>query len=410
MQMPFGMIPQVYLMDPPPGYTRQPENPPSSAGGVIPAGATLTGFALIIVIIRIFTRKWVVKGPLGVDDYLCIASMIFSFGFLAATLTLLTLGVGNHMWDITIIEYVPKFWQTSTAANLIYCATISMSKLSVLSFYLRISPDKFVRRAVYGTMALVCAYSFTYVMIVIFRCWPISAGWDPLQQDKCFSLRIHVIYLVTCSVVVDAFLMVIPFRIVQPLQIPRRQKVGLAVLFATGGSIIIVTIRRLTITLPMLKTIDYTWHLPPQLILSFIEVNLSIVVVSIPALKPFFKRYIPFLIHSGMRSSPKASKNSSHREKNKSNPTGSDESYELTNRKTSGHMDDETRLCYRDPEQGLPIDEESRPESIDSAGDRLPSLTQKPEPAVVSFSTKHSSSVGGIEVSRETVITYGQAV
>ena len=68
MQLPFGMIPQVYLMDPPPGYTRQPENPPSSAGGVIPTGATLTGFALIIVIIRIFTRKWVVKGPLGVDD------------------------------------------------------------------------------------------------------------------------------------------------------------------------------------------------------------------------------------------------------------------------------------------------------------------------------------------------------
>jgi hypothetical protein len=99
------MIPQVYLMDPPPGYTRQPENPPSSAGGVIPAGATMTGFALIIVIIRIFTRKWVVKGPLGADDCmslyafacswdgranwidLCIASMIFSFGFLAATLT-----------------------------------------------------------------------------------------------------------------------------------------------------------------------------------------------------------------------------------------------------------------------------------------------------------------------------------
>ena len=76
MQMPFGMIPQVYLMDPPPGYTRQPENPPSSAGGVVPAGATLTGFALIIVVIRIFTRKWVVKGPLGADD--CMSFYAFA--------------------------------------------------------------------------------------------------------------------------------------------------------------------------------------------------------------------------------------------------------------------------------------------------------------------------------------------
>jgi hypothetical protein len=208
--------------------------------------------------------------------------------------------------------------------------------------------------------------------------------------------------------------MVIPFRIVKPLQIPRRQKLGLAFLFATGGSIIGVTIRRLTITLPMLKTLDYTWKLPPQLILSFIEVNLSIVVVSIPALKPFFKRYIPFLIQAPTRSQGKSSKTSSsnNREKGSGNQNVS-ESYELSQRKSSGVQDEETRLWYRDPEQGVAVDSDGfrqDTDSLDSMADRCPSLTQKPEPAVVSFSTRRSDSVNGIDVSRETVVTHGQAV
>lgn len=76
------------------------KNPPTSAGAVLPAGVATTGVALMIVIIRILTRKFVVKGNLGVDDCeflfchfckmdtliridLCIASLIFSFGFLA---------------------------------------------------------------------------------------------------------------------------------------------------------------------------------------------------------------------------------------------------------------------------------------------------------------------------------------
>ncbi|RGP68560.1 hypothetical protein FLONG3_8119 [Fusarium longipes] len=412
MVIPF--IPPLYLMEPPPGYTRNTENPPSSAGAVTPAGVATTGIALVIVIIRILTRRFVVKSSLGADDYLCIASLIFSFGFLGITLHLLQIGVGNHTWDIPISTYIPKFWQFSTSSNLIYCASISLSKLSVLAFYLRISIDKIVRRAVYFCIGLVVAYSVAYVLLVIFRCWPVSAGPDPLQQDKCFDLSILAIYLIACSIAVDVFLMLIPFRIVKPLQIPMRQKLGLAFLFATGGSIIGVTIRRLTITLPVIKSYDYTWELPPQIILSFIEVNLSIVVVSIPALKPFFKRYIPFLIQSRIRSQDKSSKNSGSNNQEKGDGCQNvSDSYEMSHRKSSGLQDEETRLWYRDPEQGVAVDSDGfrqDTESLDSMADRCPSLTQKPEPAVVSFSTKRCHSVNGIDVSRETVVTYGQAV
>ncbi|KAF5718549.1 integral membrane protein PTH11 [Fusarium mundagurra] len=401
--------PSGFLMEPPEGQTRTLVNPPSSGSGVIPCGVTTTIIASIIVMLRVFTRRYVVKSVLGADD----SGLCFSFIFLGISLTLLNLGAGNHMWDIPVAEYVPKFWQTSIGATLTYAASISLAKLSVLSFYLRISPDRFVRRAVHVLMALVCSYTFVYVCLAVFRCHPVSAGWDLTIEGKCIGLDTLVIFLAICSVVVDTFVLLLPIRIVQPLQIPTRQKISLAVLFATGGVIIVVTIRRATITLPILEAPDYTWALPRQIVLSFIEVNTSLVCVSVPALKPFFVRYIPFLIHPRFNSQEKNSKksNSHSQEKRKSHNLDND-SYEMPHRRDlSGEnpQEDETRLCPTVTEHNAALESDGAmdTESVNSSADQAPPVAAKPKPALASFSTKRSQSVNGIQITRETVITYG---
>ncbi|KAM5515256.1 integral membrane protein [Fusarium oxysporum f. sp. phaseoli] len=344
---------------------------------------------------------------------LCIAGLCFSFIFLGISLTLLNLGAGNHMWDIPVAEYVPKFWQTSIGATLTYAACISLAKLSVLTFYLRISPDRFVRRAVHVLMALVCSYTFVYICLVVFRCQPVSSGWDLTIEGKCIGMDVLVLFLVICSVVIDTFVLLLPIRIVQPLQIPTRQKISLAVLFATGGVIIVVTIRRATITLPILDAPDYTWALPRQLILSFIEVNTSLVCVSVPALKPFCVRYIPFIIHPRLRSQEKNSKKSnSHSQEKRKSHTLDNDSYEMPDRRDfSGEnpQEDEARLCPTIPEHNAALESDGAmdTESVDSSADQVPPVAAKPKPALASFSTKRSQSVNGIQVTRETVITYG---
>ncbi|KAM0224840.1 hypothetical protein ACHAQD_001635 [Fusarium lateritium] len=414
------MAPATYLMEPPEGQVRTLVNPPSSGGGVLPCGVATTAIALIVVSLRIFTRKVVVKSVLGIDDYLCIAGMCFSFIFLGICLTLLNLGAGNHMWDIPAEKYIPKFWQTSIGATLTYAAAISFAKLSVLTFYLRISPDKWVRRAVHILITLVCAYMLVYTMLAVFRCRPIASGWNLTIEGKCIPLSVLIIFLLVCSVTVDVFVLLLPIRIVRPLQIPYRQKLGLTVLFATGGAIIIVTIRRVTITLPILDEPDYTWALPRQLLLSFIEVNTSLVCVSAPALKPFCMRYVPFIVQSRLRSRAKSSRNtvsgnpiSQSQEKRKSH-TLVNESYELSERREvfddRNPQDDEARLW---PVSTGPngvrnsISAEQDSDSIESFAERALPMPTSPEPAQVGFSTMRSQSTRGISVTKETIVTYG---
>ncbi|CAJ0553323.1 Ff.00g118350.m01.CDS01 [Fusarium sp. VM40] len=414
------MAPAAYLMEPPEGQVRTLVNPPSSAGGVLPCGIATTAIALIVVGLRIFTRKVVVKGVLGIDDYLCIAGMCFSFIFLGICLTLLNLGAGNHMWDIPAEKYIPKFWQTSIGATLTYAAAINLAKLSVLTFYLRISPDKWVRRAVHVLIALVCAYMLVYTMLAVFRCRPVVSGWDLTIEGECIPLSVLIIFLLVCSVTVDVFVLLLPIRIIQPLQIPYRQKIGLCVLFATGGAIVIVTIRRVTITLPILDEPDYTWALPKQLVLSFIEVNTSLVCVSAPALKPFCMRYVPFIVQSRLRSRAKSSKNTasgnaiSQSQEKRKGQTPANESYELAERSETfddrNPQDDEARLW---PVSPLPngvrnsINAEQDADSIESLPDRGLPMPTSPDPAQIGFSTMRSQSMKGISVTKETIVTYG---
>ncbi|KAF4456021.1 hypothetical protein F53441_1742 [Fusarium austroafricanum] len=403
-----------FLMEPPEGQVRTLHNPPSSGSGVIPCGVASTVIALIAVALRAFTRKYVVKSTLGADDYLCIAGLCFSFMFLGISLTLLNLGAGNHMWDVPVAEFVPKFWQSSIGATLTYATSISLAKLSVLTFYLRISPDRFVRRAVHVLRVLVCTYTLVYVCLVVFRCQPISSGWDLTIEGKCISKQLLVVFLVCCSVVVDAFLLLLPIRIVQPLQIPLRQKISLAVLFATGGMIIIVSIRRATVTIPILETVDYTWALPEQIILSFVEVNTSLLCASIPALKPFFMRYLPILMHPRNRSQERNTKKShTHSHEKRKSQILENDSYEMPDRQDfgqGGSQEDEARLCPPISEHHTaPESDGARDtESMESEADQVPPVAAKSPPIpLASFTTKRSQNVNGIEVTRETVITYG---
>ena len=72
-------------------------------------------------------------------------------------------------------------------------------------------------------------------------------------------------------------------------------------------------------------------------------------------------------------------------------------------------QEDETRLCPTIPEHNAALESDGAmdTESVNSSADQVPPVSAKPKPALASFSTKRSQSVNGIQVTRETVITYG---
>ncbi|KXJ87830.1 hypothetical protein Micbo1qcDRAFT_207595 [Microdochium bolleyi] len=290
-----------YIMEPPPGQVRNLDNPQDIGHQVVAAGLATTFIALAVLSMRIFTRAWVVRS-IGLDDYFAIAAMLMSVGFSVH------LGAGRHMWHMLVAEYSPSFLAGNIGITITYSTSVSFSKLSILVFYLRLSPKENFRRTVYVIIGIVIAYTVAYVLTIIFQCTPVSAAWDITIRGNCIKPILPMMTLSTANILIDVIILLIPIKVFLELHMSKRQRSSLIALFGAGGFVCAVAIQRTIILPSLLNSTDYTWDVVPQMIWGFLEVNVGVVCAALPALKPLFTRYLPrFLSSHSHRSGPDGS-------------------------------------------------------------------------------------------------------
>ncbi|KAI8253570.1 Satratoxin biosynthesis SC1 cluster protein 4 [Colletotrichum sp. SAR11_239] len=156
------------------------------------------------------------------------------------------------------------------------------------------------------------------------------------------------------NIVMDIVILVLPLKIVIPLQMARRQKASVILLFATGTFVCAAAIKRTIILPPLMKSLDYSWDVAEQFNWSFLEANAGIVCAAVPGLKPFFMRYLPSFLSSRItgstaRTGKKSLPYNTVIENNKKRRNMQSESYELQSQDDiseggSGKVDDETKL------------------------------------------------------------------
>jgi hypothetical protein len=118
----------------------------------------------------------------------------------------------------------------------IYCFPGSLAKLSLLSFYLRLAPQKWFKYSVYAVIAIIGTYTPAIFFSLLFACNPIPRGWDPtITEGSCINQPALYIATAVANIVTDLMLLVLPVRLVIGLQMKRMQKIGLIVVFAIGS-------------------------------------------------------------------------------------------------------------------------------------------------------------------------------
>ncbi|EXF83469.1 integral membrane protein [Colletotrichum fioriniae PJ7] len=144
------------------------------------------------------------------------------------------------------------------------------------------------------------SYALAYLFLIVLSCRPIQASWDLSAREEAICIDKNTVYLVlsATNIIMDVVCLVLPLKIIIPLQMAARQKLSLILLFATGGFVCICAIRRTILLPPLFKSTDYTFDIDKQLNWASIEVNAGIVCASVPALKPFFVRYLPMFVTS----------------------------------------------------------------------------------------------------------------
>ncbi|KAK7724880.1 hypothetical protein SLS57_004151 [Botryosphaeria dothidea] len=200
------------------------------------------------------------------------------------------------------------------AASAVYAPAVTCGKISILLFYLRLSPDSTFRVIILIMIFFVTSYSICSIFTLIFGCLPVRAIYDlTVPNPKCINRNAVILALSIFNIVTDLITLVLPMRIVLPLQMPKRQKVTLIIVFLSGAFVCASAIARTVLLIPLFNSPDYTWNVVDQYVWSFIEINVGIICASIPPLKPFFSRYAPILL-GGRYGSHQYKDTRSHRE------------------------------------------------------------------------------------------------
>lgn len=296
---------------------------------------TLQTIAIITVTTRIYFRCGVRNG-INADDYTIVASLvrkvptppaqtpsanppqIAGIAGVGSLTNLIFNGLGRHIYCLSPSQ-IPQVFKWSIIAQLFNILGIGLVKVSVCLTVLRII-DR-TRRSVSLFLWLLIAFATfshcTQVLLFLIQCRPMSALWNPHIHGRCFSS--HITYLAGyIGFGLDAFTDLvtagIPIFIINRLQMNNRTKLALCGLMGLGALTAACAIAK-AVTLQGVFSRDYTWGLTKPAICTIIEHLVGMVLVSLPALRPLYKKVLD------VAASPKGSGFTPHSSRRSSRPT-----------------------------------------------------------------------------------------
>ncbi|CAN9436319.1 unnamed protein product [Alternaria alternata] len=227
-------------------------------------------------------QRFIKSSGLGMDDYMIIAALLSSVLLSVTECQAVVYGYGRHWKDLPVdSRVIARKW--FYGANIVYKVVLMFNKISVVCLYYRIFAitTKSFRIACHIMNAWVIMTGFAFTIATVFQCTPIAAFWDKtISGARCFKNEPWWISYATVQITTDFMLLAMPFRRIIGLSMGRAEKLGVALVFGTGG---------LSANDP-----DPTWGPVPATIWSVIEANAGIICACLPMLRaPFVRLFGP---------------------------------------------------------------------------------------------------------------------
>ncbi|KPM36033.1 hypothetical protein AK830_g10531 [Neonectria ditissima] len=203
---------------------------PPQNHALVGVGLTFTVLAALFVVLRIFTRLWLVRS-MGVDDVFIVISTFGTLGFLIAVMEQVRYGLGEPP-DPKLLS---PFIQATVASVISYTVCHLAVKLSISIQCLRIFVTPAARRLFIGLIVFLSIYGTLCLLLSIITCWPVAKYWDDSIEGKCLDNRAMRYAFAGINIVNDIVLLIAPMPFLKGLQIARRVKIVLMGVFAAGG-------------------------------------------------------------------------------------------------------------------------------------------------------------------------------
>ncbi|KAI4726127.1 hypothetical protein E4T49_06056 [Aureobasidium sp. EXF-10728] len=245
----------------------------------------------IFLALRLLARH-VLRIRLYFDDWLIIIAWFFKIGLDVSGSLLLEHGMGRPIQTVSVAD-MTEFLKIQYTGAIQYPLCVTFTKLSILYQYRRLFPNHDFKLMTSFLIAIMVMWCIAVMFTGIFMCTPIDKLWNPEIHGKCISLVPFYYGMQIPNVVTDFCILVLPFREIQRLDLPKKQKIGVAVTCLLWIISLVFGVVRLAVMVQLTdKGSDVTWNLVAPAIWTTIEPAVQITTACIPSLRVLYRKYM----------------------------------------------------------------------------------------------------------------------
>lgn len=114
---------------------------------------------------------------------------------------------------------------------------LGLTKMAILAFYLKVFPNDGFRKICWATVGVCMIMIPVTSLFTMFYCTPVSytwKGWTGLEEGHCLSFNTFAWVQTSFNIVLDTFILVIPLPLLWRLNMGKRKKVLLMLMFSVG--------------------------------------------------------------------------------------------------------------------------------------------------------------------------------
>lgn len=267
---------------PPHGVVPNFIDPESRAHAVLVGSGIITAITLIFVILRFYTKAFVMKA-VGWEDAACLTGTIMSVGYVGLLGYVFHTGIGAHQWNVHLTVFLNEYnIKAIKATNFLYGPMMIFAKLSILLLYFHLfSANKMFRILIYVGIITTLLNHVIGTVLAITLCIPS----DPVGYSKC-AHRLNPLDVVisVINILSDFYILLLPLFVISTLQMRRNKKIAVGAVFCTGFLACVSSIAGLSYRVVQWHAADTSWWLGPLLVLSLVEIDIGLIVGCMPIL------------------------------------------------------------------------------------------------------------------------------
>ncbi|KAF2772411.1 hypothetical protein EJ03DRAFT_203606 [Teratosphaeria nubilosa] len=259
---------------------------------------TLLSVSTVVLAGRLYS-KGVKTRRLYWDDGLMVTALLLGYLHACFITVAEEHGLGRHIVYLTPQQRGHTLrWGMATLAPAFLSPMFGRMGFCITMLFLTGTDPRVKKWPVWVFIVLQFLVNVTGVILFFTQCGTnLYVIWDPdkeyLYFDVCMNAKIQTYFQYAngaFNTLTDFYLTLLPAILIEHTRLSLKNKIGLACLLCLSVLAMIASIVKTTEARVLSEIIDYTYDLTPYIVWIVVELNVVIIISSIPLLRPLFKR------------------------------------------------------------------------------------------------------------------------